>query len=249
LASTLAGCGAETGRIRRHEPPNGGPPPGSDAAIPPDQPPAPPGGTRVLTQGPPGNRIAITIDDGYNPQVVAGYVDFAQRTGIHLTFSPNGTYNHSWAPHAGVLRPLIQQGQVQIINHTFSHRDLRRMRPGQVRDELERNDDWVNKTFGTGTKPYYRPPFGFRNSTVDSVVAELGYRDTVLWNGSYSDSEVITPDFLMQQARKYFKPGVIMLGHANHPAVLGLFDQLTALIKERDLNPVTLKEMFGGTDL
>jgi hypothetical protein len=67
----------------------------------------------------------------------------------------------------------------------------------------------------------------------------------MLWNGSYSDSEVITPEFLMSMAQKYLQPGVIMLGHANHPTVLGLFDQITNLIKQRNLTPVTLDEMFG----
>jgi hypothetical protein len=67
----------------------------------------------------------------------------------------------------------------------------------------------------------------------------------VLWDGSYSDSEVITPQFLMSQAQKYLKPGVIMLGHANHPTVLGLFDQIMDLIKQRRLQPVTMDEMFG----
>ena len=38
---------------------------------------------------------------------------------------------------------------------------------------------------------------------------------------------------------------MINLGHANHPAVLGLFDQLMDLIHSRDLHPVTLDEMFG----
>jgi hypothetical protein len=49
----------------------------------------------------------------------------------------------------------------------------------------------------------------------------------------------------MSQAQKYLKPGVIMLGHANHPTVLGLFDQILALIRDRQLEPVTLDEMFG----
>jgi hypothetical protein len=65
-----------------------------------------------------GNRIALTVDDGTAPEVVAGYVVFAQRSGIHLTFSPNGIYERQWAPHAAVLRPLVARGQVQIMNHT-----------------------------------------------------------------------------------------------------------------------------------
>ena len=36
-----------------------------------------------------------------------------------------------------------------------------------------------------------------------------------------------------------------MLGHANHPTVLGLFDQISGIIHERGLQPVTLDEFFG----
>jgi peptidoglycan/xylan/chitin deacetylase (PgdA/CDA1 family) len=116
-------------------------------------------------------RIALTVDDGTAADVVAGYVDFAQRTGIHLTFSPNGVYNREWAPHAPVLRSLIASGQVQVINNTFSHHDLRPMTAQAIRDELERNEEWVVHTFGITTRPYYRPPFGRHSPTVDEVAA------------------------------------------------------------------------------
>ncbi|GJF06258.1 polysaccharide deacetylase family protein [Pseudonocardia sp. D17] len=241
-AALLSGCG--------HPGDTPGPTPGAPAAVPP-LPPVPgphPGPNQVLSHGPTGatdRRIALTVDDGTAPDVVAGYVDFAQRTGIHLTFSPNGTYNRSWAPHAPVLRPLVATGQVQIINHTFTHRDLRKLGDADRRTELERNDDWVVTTFGVTTRPYYRPPFGFRTPAIDALAGELGYTRTVLWDGSFSDSETVTPEFLMGMARKYLQPGVINLGHANHPTILGLFDQVTDLIRQRRLTPVTLDEMFG----
>ncbi|NIH83342.1 polysaccharide deacetylase family protein [Amycolatopsis granulosa] len=224
-----------------------GPPSGNDPDVPAET--GAGGPTGLLSKGPAGsNQIALTVDDGYSNEVVAGYVAFAQRTGIHLTFSPNGLYAHAWAPHAATLAPLIEAGQVQIINHTFNHHDLRPMTDAQIRAELERNDEWVSTTFGTRTTPYYRPPFGFHNAHVDGVAAELGYRNTVMWNGSYGDSKLVTPDYLMSQARRYLQPGTILLGHANHPTVLGLLDQIADLIRERHLTPVTLREMFPATE-
>ena len=205
-----------------------------------------PGPSTTISHGIAGtNKICLTVDDGFCIECVSGYVEFTQRSGIHITFSPNGTYSHAWTPHADVIRPLLERQQVQIINHTFSHNDLRRMRDQQITGELERNEHWVNSTFGITTRPYYRPPYGYHNQHVDGVAGNAGYTKAVLWDGSYSDSEVITPQFLMSQARKYLKPGVIMLGHANHPAILGLFNQIMDLIKERGLIPVTMDEMFG----
>lgn len=204
------------------------------------------GKPQTLHSGPPADRrIAITIDDGFCADCVAGYVTFAETTGIHLTFSPNGIYAGEWAPHAPVLRPLIESGQIQLMNHTFDHKDLTALAPAQIGEDLERNEEWIAKTFHTGTRPYYRPPFGRHNAAVASAAAAVGYNVTTLWNGSYSDSTVITPDFLMSQARKYLQPGTIMIGHANHPTVLGLFGQIVDLIKERNLHPVTMDEMFG----
>jgi peptidoglycan/xylan/chitin deacetylase (PgdA/CDA1 family) len=193
----------------------------------------------------PARQVALTIDDGYCDQCVAGYVAFAQRTGVHLTFSPNGRYDHAWAPRAPVLRPLIEAGQVQLINHTFNHPDLTRLSAGQVRAELERNEQWVASTFHTSTRPYFRPPFGRRNLAVVAAAGAVGFNRVVLWDGSYSDSVLVTPRFLMAQASRYLRPGVILLGHANHPTVLGLFDQILDLIRQRQLTPVTLDEMFG----
>lgn len=216
----------------------------------PSAPPAPPGDTQdksvVLRQGPQGTQqIALTVDDGYCTDCVTGYVAFAQNTGIHITFSPNGTYNHTWAPHAPVLRPLIEAGQVQIINHTFSHPYLTRISASRIQTELEQNEQWIIQNFGTTARPYFRPPYGAHNPAVDDVAAKTGFNRVVLWNGTLGDTTTVSPEFLMSQARQYMNPGTIMLGHANHPTVLGLFDELMQLIRDRALQPVTLDEMFG----
>ncbi len=261
LAVTLAGCADPAGPAAQ---PGDDPhlldptesdaiefdPTAPDSAAPaPPAPPGPPvitGAPQILRQGPVADRrVALTVDDGFCATCVAGYVAFAKSSGTHLTFCPNGVYAREWAPHAPVLRPLIAAGQVQLMNHTFDHRDLTVLSGAQIRAELERNEDWIAQTFGTTTRPYFRPPYGRHNAGVQQAAAAAGFRVLTLWNGSYSDSRLITPQFLMAQASRYLRPGTIMIGHANHPIVLGLFDQILDLIKQRDLHPVTMDEMFG----
>lgn len=205
-----------------------------------------PGKPLLVDHGPSGtDRIALTIDDGYCRDCVDAYVAFAQTSGIHITFSPNGAYQSSWNPHADALRALIEAGQVQIGNHTFSHLDLKRLSDHQIEAELERNEAWIATTFGVTTRPWYRPPFGFHDERVDTIAGSLGYTRVLMWNGSFGDSKVLTPAVLMAQADKYLRSGVVMLGHANHPTVTQLFGQIEDLLRERDLKPVTLDEMFG----
>jgi peptidoglycan/xylan/chitin deacetylase (PgdA/CDA1 family) len=209
-------------------------------------PPPRPGPPTLVSHAPHRTRqVALTIDDGYCDECVDGYVAVAELTGIHLTFSPNGTYRDCWEPRASRLRGLIAAGQVQIGNHTWSHGNLLSMSDSGIRRDIERNEAWIEKTFGTTARPWFRPPFGFRSRRTDEVAAELGYTKILLWDGSFGDSRLLTPRVLLEQARQYLQPGVVMLGHANHPTALQVFGRIEALLAERRLDPVTLDEMFG----
>jgi peptidoglycan/xylan/chitin deacetylase (PgdA/CDA1 family) len=263
LAAVLTGCG----RVRPSAAPLARPvaalptrPPSSTLTSPPlSVPPAvgPDGGPTLLAVDPNAlevlwhaptktSDIALTIDDGYDHETVAAYVEFAQRTGIHLTFSPNGIYADTWSVHAAALTPLIESGQIQIGNHTYAHKDLTKLSATQIRAEAERNEEWIGATFGTTSRPYLRPPFGFYNHAVIEACAEAGFPKILMWDGTFGDSALLTQEQLLEQAQKYLLPGTLMLGHANHPTITHVYDQIVELLHSRDLNAVTLDEMFGS---
>ncbi|MDQ6798813.1 MAG: polysaccharide deacetylase family protein [Actinomycetota bacterium] len=211
-------------------------------------PPPRPGKPKVVSAAPGAtSQVALTVDDGYCAECVSGYVDFATRTGTHLTFLPNGTYSKFWTPHAERLRPLIAAGQVQIANHTWSHKDMTKLSEAGMRDEIKRNDAWIEDTFGITGRPYFRPPYGTHNTRTDEVAASLGYTSILLWNGTLGDATVETPEELLALADTWIQAGAIVLGHANHPTVLGLFGQIQQIIAARGLQPVTLDTMLGST--
>ncbi len=202
-----------------------------------------PSGTITGLPGP-GNSIALTVDDGASSEVVGLYTEFARRSGMRLTFFLNGS-RPSWTDNATALRPLVESGQVQLGNHTWSHPDLTKLSTGSVSDELQRNEDFIKNMYGVSGTPYFRPPYGFHNAAVDSVARDLGYRVTTLWYGSLSDSALITTDQLKAFATQWMLPQHIVIGHANFPPVTECFDFLADLIRDRQLQPVTLKDYFG----
>jgi len=251
-AVVLAGCSSpnRTAPEPRSPPPpavTAGPPPASAAAATsPAAVDAPlPGGPAVITRGPAAlPRLALTVDDGYCRDCVSGYTDFAVRTGIPLTLSPNGTYDAVWRPVSGRLAPLVERGQLQVINHTFTHRRVLGAGSAVLRDELERNEAWISTVFRTTARPWWRPPYGQFDETTAHDAATLGYDRLVMWNGSYGDAQLVTPEFLLHQADMAFRLGAIVLGHANHPTVLALFDQLESLLTQRGLQPVTVRTLL-----
>ena len=192
----------------------------------------------------PATTVALTIDDGTSTEVVSAYVDLATRTGVRLTLFPNGCYR-SWTEVAPALRPLVESGQVSFGNHTWSHPDLATLDDRAVADEITRADDFLRTTYGVGPTPFLRPPFGSHTDRVDRIAADLGHPTIALWNGTLGDDRVIGPDELLAQARQWFLAEHIVIGHANHPAVVQVLPDLMALVQERQLITVTLADVWS----
>ena len=213
------------------------PPPPTTARIP-----LPGGGELTKIPGN-GDLLALTVDDGVNSEVVRLYTQLAKDTGIRLTFFVNGVYD-SWRDNAALLRPLVDSGQIQLGNHTWSHPDLTTLTKEQVADQLQRNDRFLRNTFGADATPYFRPPYGNHNDTVDAVAADLGYRVPTLWAGSLADSTPVAEDFIVKMADQYFIQQNIVIGHLNHPPVTHVFPALVDVIRSRNLRTVTLNDVF-----
>ncbi len=205
-----------------------------------------PGGGALMKLPGDGDLLALTLDDGVNSDVVRAYTQLAKDTGLRMTFFVNGIYS-SWTDNLDLLRPLVESGQIQLGNHTWSHPDLTSVPETKVAEELKRNDDFLKKTYGVGAKPYYRPPYAKRNATVDAVASYLGYTVPTLWSGSLSDSTLITEEYILKMADEYFTPQSIVIGHLNHLPVTHVYPQLVDTIRDRNLRTVTLNDVFLRT--
>jgi peptidoglycan/xylan/chitin deacetylase (PgdA/CDA1 family) len=188
--------------------------------------------------------LALTIDDGTNSEVVAAFATFAADSGVRLTFFPNGCYR-SWEENAGLLRPLVESGQVALGNHTWSHPDLTTLRDREVAEEIGRNRDFLRSVFGVRDTPFFRPPFGAHNERIDRIAADHGHPTIAMWDGTLEDSRVLTAEELMAAARKWCTAQRIVVGHANHATVTTVYGDLLALLAERGLRTVTLADVWA----
>jgi len=211
------------------------PPPPRSARIP------VPGG--VLSSLPGEDLLALTVDDGVDSEVVRAYTQLAKDTGLRLTYFVNGIYR-SWTDHTDLLRPLVDDGQIQLANHTWSHPDLTRLPLADVAEEFRRNHEFLWKTYGVDARPYYRPPYGAHNEHVDKLAGELGYTTTTLWSGDLQDHLRISAEEVARNAERYFTAQTIVIGHLNHDPVTHVYGYLFELIRERGLRTVTLDDVY-----
>jgi peptidoglycan-N-acetylglucosamine deacetylase len=202
-----------------------------------------PNGTLIRLPGN-GNLLAFTVDDGVSTEVVAAYAAFCRDSGVRMTFFVNGV-NQSWTVNAPALRPMVDSGQIQLGNHTWSHPYITKISLEAVRDQIQRNKDFLRNTYGVDGTPYFRPPYGRHTPDTDRVAADLGYPTITLWSATIGDSKVINEQQLIGFAQQAFQPQQIVLGHANLPPVTHIYPQLLDIIGSRHLQTVTLNDVFA----
>ena len=191
-----------------------------------------------------GKYIAWTVDDGADPEVVRAYAEFSRRTGTRLTFFINGQYP-AFRQHRDLLLPLVKSGQLQIANHTYSHAALTSLTDEQIVQELTRNDEEIRHLFGVSSKPYFRPPYGYYDARVLEAAASCGFTRPVLWYGSLADSSDISSAEVYAYAEKYALAQHIVIGHLNYRGVVSELDHIRALLDQRGLTTVTIRDYYG----
>ena len=173
-----------------------------------------------------GNVVAITIDDGVDSSVVDAYLDFAKDSGVRLTFFVTGCYP-SWTDNRDKMRPLVESGQIQLANHTWTHPDLTTLSEGGIIDELTQCENLLRNTYGVTGAPFIRPP-------------------TTMWYGSFGDSGQLTPEVLLGEAQKWLLAQHIVIGHANFPTVTSVYGQIIDILRQRSLQTATLDDVYFG---
>lgn len=157
--------------------------------------------------------VALTFDDGPDPEFTPHVHEVLARYGIHSTFMCMG-----WnvVQHPDLFKETVAAGH-EIGNHSWTHLDLAYQDEPTSREQMLRAAHVLDDALGHRVA-YYRPPRGSLNGATVRLASELGYT-TVLWTyfGAWRD------ETNSAQVRSFVSrslaPGVIVdfhdgLGHA-----------------------------------
>jgi peptidoglycan-N-acetylglucosamine deacetylase len=209
--------------------------------------PAPkPGVGTVVFNGPEtANKVALTFDDGSCAACIAAVLAELERTKTPATLFPNGAYAKFWDPNAAEVRKLVASGLVDLGNHTWSHNDVRSESVAVLKDELQRNEEWMQINFGGSSYPLFRPPFGTYDDTAVRRAGKWGWTTTVTWSAGSRDWEGKTADQIVAELHASVKPGSIILLHPNYQTTVQALPRVIADIQAKGLQPVTLRALLG----
>ena len=154
-----------------------------------------------------GKRVALTFDDGPNPDATPLILDALKERGVKATFFILGRHADQWPD---VVRRVADEGHA-IGNHGWFHRKLHFKTPAYVRDDLTRGTASIEAACGVHPR-LFRAPHGFRSPWVTAIARSLGQR-TVGWSLGVWDSARPGVDVIADRTVNGAKPGSILLLH------------------------------------
>lgn len=124
--------------------------------------------------------LALTFDDGPDPEYTPLVLDLLQKYGVKATFFVLGEHA---AEHPALIRRMKEDGHMIGI-HNYVHRSNAILTPWGVRRQVRETARIVEEI--TGEQPhYYRPPWGVVN-VFDIIRVRFPYK-LVLWSVMVGD--------------------------------------------------------------
>lgn len=195
----------------------------------------------------PGGRreIALTIDDGPDPEITPQVLDVLKAHAIKATFFCIATKVKN---HPELARRMIAEGH-HIENHSMVHRHyFSILGLNGIKKELAAAQQVIEEV--TGRKPlFFRAPAGLRNPFLDPVLHQLDLQ-LVSWTRRGFDTRVGDAQKVTQRLLKNAGPGDILLLHDGNaargsdgrPVILDVLPQLVAAYTKQNLQFVRLEE-------
>jgi len=198
------------------------------------------------TSLPPGasGRIALTIDDGPDPDVTPRVLDLLDRHGAHATFFCIGDAARR---HPQWIEAIVARGHA-VENHSQRHRhNFSLLGPAALRREIEAAQRTLTEI--GGVRPlFFRAPAGLRNPFLEPVLCALGLT-LASWTRRGFDTRTRDAATVTRRLLRGLASRDILLVHDGHaardahgePVVLDVLPALLRAAADAGLRCTTLR--------
>ena len=173
-------------------------------------------------------RVALTFDDGPDPDGTPRVLDALDAAGLKATFFMVGEQVKAAPALAG---EVAKRGH-EIALHGATHRPHRELSPRDSRDEPAYGLGTLEAA--TGRRPrWFRPPYGVFNEHSYEAVRAVGL-DPVYWSAWGMDWETISAERILGLVEPDLAPGAILVLHdsaryAERPDVTPTIDAIALI--------------------
>lgn len=166
-------------------------------------------------------RVAITFDDGPNPDYTAKLLEGLKERGVSATFFLLGVEIEE-SPE--LVEQMYEEGHL-IGNHSYQHVNLCNLTDEKAIEQVVKTNELIEAI--TGERPQFiRPPFGSWKKNLDYETTMI----EVLWDVDPLDWNTSNTDVVVKRVLKSVEDGDIILLHdasqSSVDAALQIIDQL-----------------------
>lgn len=166
-------------------------------------------------------KIALTFDDGPDPECTPMLLDGLASRGVKATFFVIGKQAEE---QPEIMERLVKEGHL-IGNHTYNHVDIRHMTESAAKEEILKANEIIAKY--TGEEPcFLRPPFGNGSSKLEKDIEMI----SVLWTIDTMDWSCQNESKICSTVYREIGENSIILMHDEYPtsvrAALSIIDKL-----------------------
>lgn len=189
------------------------------------------------------DEIALTIDDGPDPDVTPQVLEMLDRCGIKASFFCIGD---NAARYPDLCRNIVERGHT-VENHSQRHRhNFSVLGLRGLRREIQAGQRTLSAI--TGCAPlFFRAPAGLRNIFLAPVLARLGLH-LASWTRRGFDTNTADAALVCRRLTQGLKAGDILLLHDGHcaqtdtgvPVIIAVLPQLCEAAARAGLRFVTL---------
>jgi peptidoglycan-N-acetylglucosamine deacetylase len=186
--------------------------------------------------------VALTFDDGPDPEVTPRVLDLLDRAGARASFFCIGRRVES---RPDLAAEIVRRGH-RIENHTWSHpNSFAWYLPAAQRREMLRAQEAIERRTGRAPE-LFRPPAGFRNPLTERELSRAGLT-LASWTRRGYDIFEREPRTILRRLLAGLSPGDVLLLHdgsavtgGGNPVVLEVLPRLLDALAARSLRPVPL---------
>lgn len=187
--------------------------------------------------------IALTLDDGPDPDVTPRVLDLLDTAGVRASFFCIGWRARE---NPALCREIVARGH-RVENHGDSHSwAFSAFGPGRMKADIATAQATLSDITGHAPR-FFRPTAGLRNPFLDPVLATLDLK-LATWTRRGYDTREGRSDVVLGRLTHNLAGGDILLLHDGHaartpddqPVILAVLPNLLRALAERKLSPVTL---------
>lgn len=195
----------------------------------------------VLRGNPVWPYVALTFDADSSPKPLEQILTTMRTKEISATFFIQGSWAEKF-PEA--VKAIVKDGH-EIGNHSYSHPDFRELTEEQMVEELNLTEAALLRLAGASSRPFFRPPYSYRNEMVRRVAADEGYL-TVLWTYDAFDwKREATEETIYEEIVGHAEPGAIYVQHVGDVYSANVLGRVIDDLRSQGLEPVTLSEVLA----